>query len=104
MIGKINTRGDTGAPRQACAVRTASPSAEWPRKFEDLPVLMTQAQVAQLFGLSERTLERQRHKGDGIRFCKMGRRVFYRRDDVVHHLLNCSFDNTAEARAARGVR
>jgi excisionase family DNA binding protein len=80
----------------------ASAGIKWPSRFEDLPVLLTQVEVAQLFGISERTLERRRHTGKGIRFCKIGRRVLYYREEVVRHLLGCSFENTAEARAARG--
>lgn len=104
MVGKRNASTDLGfQPHEVVAAQTTW-DAQWPRRFEDLPVLLTQAQIAQLLGLSERTLERHRHTGEGIRFCKVGRRVLYRREDVVCHLLNCSFENTAEARAARGAR
>lgn len=97
-----NTQRDRRPLRRASRAAPSSLVSNWPRRFDDLPVLMTQTHVAELMGVSERTLERQRHTGGGIRFCKMGRKVLYRRDDVVRHLLNCCFENTAEVKASRG--
>jgi Helix-turn-helix domain len=45
-------------------------------------VLLTQVETAELLRLSERTLERWRVVGGGPVFCKLGKRVLYRRDDL----------------------
>jgi hypothetical protein len=46
--------------------------------------LLTQREAASVLRLSERTLERSRVTGLGPPFCKLGRRVFYRADDLDH--------------------
>jgi excisionase family DNA binding protein len=54
--------------------------------------LHTQAEVAEIIRVSERTLERWRLTGNGPPFCKLGRRVLYRRGDldewVAAHILH----------------
>lgn len=45
-------------------------------------MLLTQAETAELLRLSERTLERWRVVGGGPVFCKLGKRVLYRRPDL----------------------
>jgi hypothetical protein len=44
--------------------------------------LLTQREAALALRLSERTLERSRVSGFGPPFCKLGRRVLYRADDL----------------------
>jgi excisionase family DNA binding protein len=44
--------------------------------------LLTSHEAATLLRLSERTLERSRVSGFGPPFCKLGRRVLYRADDL----------------------
>jgi predicted DNA-binding transcriptional regulator AlpA len=44
--------------------------------------LLTQREAAVALRLSERTLERSRVSGFGPPFCKLGRRVLYRADDL----------------------
>jgi excisionase family DNA binding protein len=44
--------------------------------------LLTQSEAAEILRLSERTLERSRVSGFGPPFCKLGRRVLYRADDL----------------------
>jgi excisionase family DNA binding protein len=61
-----------------------------------------QAQLAKLLNISERKLERDRHAGHGPRFCKIGRRILYRREDVLAYLEAHCFASTAEAK--RGGR
>jgi hypothetical protein len=51
--------------------------------LDALPVFLTQRAVAELLGLSERTLERFRAEGRGPAFRKFGRRVIYGREDVL---------------------
>lgn len=45
--------------------------------------LLTTAQAADLLGLSPRTLESSRLKGDGCRFVKLNRAVRYRPKDLA---------------------
>lgn len=49
-------------------------------------VLFDQIRLAELFGCSERTLERQRLEGTGIPFVRVGRLVRYRLVDVLQYL------------------
>lgn len=77
-----------------------TPSAQWPAASTDLPLFLTPQYLAALLHLSVRTLERKRQVGEGIPFKKLGRRVFYARDDVLAHLADASFRSTAEAKAA----
>jgi Helix-turn-helix domain len=66
------------------------------------PNLLTQADLADLFGISQRKLERDRHIGAGIPFVKVGRRVLYRREDILAFLEENRFVSTAEAKHAGG--
>jgi hypothetical protein len=47
-----------------------------------MATLLTQREAARALRLSERTLERSRVTGFGPPFCKLGRRVLYRADDL----------------------
>jgi Helix-turn-helix domain len=76
--------------------------AMWPTTHDGLPLALTQAQLAKLLNISERKLERDRHTGLGPRFCKIGRRILYRREDVLAYLEAHCFASTAEAK--RGGR
>jgi excisionase family DNA binding protein len=60
--------------------------------------LMTQTYLAEVLVVSERKLERDRHEGTGIPFVKIGRRVLYRREDVLMYLEANRFTSTAEAK------
>ena len=79
---------------------TSSPpsSVRWPSKPDDLPLFLTQPQLADLLTVSIRTLERQRHDGGSIPFRKVGRRILYGRDDVLRHLDTCAFTSTADTK------
>ena len=71
----------------------------WPCDIDSLPMLLCQKHLAALFGVSERKLERDRHNGEGVRFTKIGRRVLYRKDDVLAYLDQSTYQSTAEAKA-----
>jgi excisionase family DNA binding protein len=62
-------------------------------------VLLTQAETAELLRLSERTLERWRVTGGGPVFCKLGKRVLYRKADlekwIASHLCNSTSDEAS---------
>lgn len=60
-------------------------------------MLLTQAETAELLRLSERTLERWRVVGSGPVFCKLGKRVLYRRDDLEKWIASHLCASTSEA-------
>jgi hypothetical protein len=58
--------------------------SEWPSTKLDLPLVLTQYQLAHLRGVTVRTLQRERRLGRSlIPFTKDGRRVLYARADVL---------------------
>lgn len=77
--------------------RLASP---WPSTASELPLYLTQHQLAHLLGRSIRTLERDRVVGRSIPFKKVGRTVLYAREDVLSYLAAASFTSTDEAKRA----
>jgi hypothetical protein len=80
-------------------------ATHWPASLEDLPIFLTQKQLAELLACSERKLERHRCSGEGIPFVKHGRRVYYPRDVVFAELRKRLYSSTAEAkRAEREIR
>lgn len=49
----------------------------------ELPRLIDQAQLAEYLGKSQAWCERARLEGNGPKFCKLGRHVRYRAEDVA---------------------
>ncbi len=49
------------------------------------PTHFNQKQLARRWGLSPRTLERWRHQKSGLPYLKIGGRVVYRLEDVLHY-------------------
>ena len=90
------------APNRRSLISLTAPG-EWPTDITDLPLFLTQDQLAHLLGKSVRTLERDRHIGHSIPFTKVGRKVFYGRADVLSHLAGSSFTSTRDAKAARSA-
>lgn len=66
-----------------------------------LPRFMREGEVADLLRVSPRKLERDRHRGVGIPFLKIGRRVLYRQQDVMTYAATHVFVSTADARRGR---
>ena len=62
--------------------------------------LLTQSEAAKILRLSARTLERHRWAGTGPSFVKLGRRVFYRPQDIETYIAGQIFASTSEADAA----
>jgi predicted DNA-binding transcriptional regulator AlpA len=62
-----------------------------------MQTLLTQREAALALRLSERTLERSRVTGFGPPFCKLGRRVLYRQDDIDHWISSHIVGSTAQA-------
>ncbi|WP_306537408.1 AlpA family transcriptional regulator [Geobacter sp.] len=72
--------------------------------FQANDKLMTQAEVKEITGLADSTLEQWRLKGKGPKFIKLGRLVRYRTSDVQAYIAGLQgFRSTTEADAARAV-
>ncbi|NEG88600.1 helix-turn-helix domain-containing protein [Bifidobacterium aerophilum] len=71
-----------------------------------LAPLNTAEKVSEVVGIPVNTLNDWRTKGKNLRFVKLGRAIYYRRDDVLDYLQSQVFNSTAEAKAASagGVR
>lgn len=71
-----------------------------------LAPLSTPEEITDVLHIPTNTLNDWRGKGKGPRFVKLGRSVYYRRDDVLAYLQSQVFSSTAEARTASngGVR
>jgi predicted DNA-binding transcriptional regulator AlpA len=59
--------------------------------------LLNEHDVAQLLGVSVRTLQRQRVRGDGPRYVKLGKRVLYREQDIEAYVESRVRQSTSEA-------
>lgn len=51
-------------------------------------IWLTEKQVSIIIGLSVSTLQKNRHKGKGIRYAKIGRLVRYALSDVIQYMNN----------------
>jgi hypothetical protein len=51
-----------------------------------LPVLLTEAQVAEIIGLPAATIKAHRARGVGLPYVKFGKRVRYRADDIAAYI------------------
>lgn len=58
--------------------------------------LLTTEQLAELLGLRTNTIEGWRLKGQGPRFCKLGRSIRYRRSDVEDWINDNIYQNTSQ--------
>ena len=61
--------------------------------------LLTTAETAEKLRIRRQTLEAWRMTGQGPKFIKMGRRVFYRLSDVETWITNRTVASTSELRA-----
>ena len=59
-------------------------------------MLQSQREAANYLRLSERTLERYRLTGEGPRYCKLGRRVLYRSEDLLAWVATRVVTSTSE--------
>jgi predicted DNA-binding transcriptional regulator AlpA len=64
-----------------------------------LPSVMRAGDAARFVGLSESTLAKLRLNGNGPRYCKLGRRVVYRREDLEQWLQSRTARDTSDADA-----
>jgi predicted DNA-binding transcriptional regulator AlpA len=61
------------------------------------PITLTAGEAAELLGLAPSTLAKLRLNGNGPLYCKLGRRVVYRRQDVEVWLESRVAHNTSDA-------
>jgi predicted DNA-binding transcriptional regulator AlpA len=61
------------------------------------PITLTASEAARVLGLAPSTLAKLRLSGNGPLYCKLGRRVVYRRDDLVAWLESRVARNTTDA-------
>src|SRR4029453_8346910 len=73
---------DSRKPRSLYAVTLPG---EWPTAISDLPLVLTEPQLAHVRGVTVRTLQRDRRRGNLIPFKRVGRKIFYSREDVLSH-------------------
>jgi predicted DNA-binding transcriptional regulator AlpA len=66
----------------------------------DPDALLNETQTCDLTGLAPRTLQRKRLDGTGPKFVKLGRRVLYRRRDVLAWIGANTHDSTSAATVA----
>jgi len=62
----------------------------------DPEFLLNETQASELTGLSTRTLQAWRVRGQGPEFCKLGRAVRYRRRDIVKWVEGQIVSSTSE--------
>jgi hypothetical protein len=60
--------------------------------------LLTVSDAAEYVRLAEATLNQKRSNGMGPIFCRLGGRIFYRKDDLDSWISERRFTSTAEAR------
>ncbi|MBT1167007.1 helix-turn-helix domain-containing protein [Bifidobacterium simiarum] len=69
-----------------------------------LPPLSTPEDLGRVLHIPVNTLNDWRSRGRNLRFVKIGRMVYYRREDVLAYLQSQVFSSTAEARTAARTR
>lgn len=67
--------------------------------MEELPQVLTAAQLAQVLGISPASLAQDRYRGRGVPYVKIGaKRVRYLREDVLKYLRQNRLQRTDEPR------
>jgi predicted DNA-binding transcriptional regulator AlpA len=85
------------APASAAAFTADPITAVMDQAAAELTPLLTPQEVANMLGLTERTLERWRITGEGPRYSKLSRStVRYMREDVVSFVADRLRANTAQ--------
>jgi hypothetical protein len=63
---------------------------------------LNESEVSILTGIKPSTLQNHRHKGRGFPFLKYGKKVIYRRSDVIAHLDSCLIGNQKQTSNENG--
>ncbi|WP_188666836.1 helix-turn-helix transcriptional regulator [Terasakiella brassicae] len=58
--------------------------------------LLTEGQVADMFGVDQSTLRRWRYDGCGPHFIRLGSNIRYRHEDIEDHLMSHRHQSTYE--------
>jgi predicted DNA-binding transcriptional regulator AlpA len=74
--------------------RTSAPAVS------DPDMLLSEAETCALTGLADRTLQRKRLDGTGPKFVKLGRRILYRRRNVLAWIEANTYDSTSAVTVA----
>lgn len=69
------------------------------QKVTDYTVTLTACEAAKMLGLATSTLAKLRLNGNGPTYCKLGRRVVYRRADLERWLDSHTARDTSDADA-----
>jgi hypothetical protein len=54
--------------------------------MDSLPALMTTVEVAEFIRASKQSLDQDRYLGRGLPYVRIGRKIRYRREDVLKYL------------------
>lgn len=73
--------------------------ADESQTMTDMPGVLPASEAARFIGLSQSTLAKLRLNGNGPIYCKLGRRVVYRREDLATWLESRVARNTTDADA-----
>ncbi|MDZ4235259.1 MAG: helix-turn-helix domain-containing protein [Dietzia sp.] len=60
-------------------------------QVDDLPALLTTAEVATFIRASKQSLDQDRYLGRGMPYVRIGRKIRYRREDVLNYLTANTF-------------
>ncbi|MDQ1247524.1 MAG: hypothetical protein QG597_1894 [Actinomycetota bacterium] len=71
--------------------------------MDELPVILTPRQLAELLATTEASLAQDRYLGRGVPYTKVGARVRYLRDDVLSFLAANRRGGTSAVATLRGA-
>jgi hypothetical protein len=74
-------------PQRSASITDFVTRGEWPSEVSDLPLMLTEHQLAHLRGKSVRTLQREPQWGRSPPFFRDGRKILYPRAGVVAHYM-----------------
>lgn len=71
-----------------------------PASLDELPALLTPAELADLMRTTQNSLAQDRYLGRGVPFIKHGRKILYARDEVCSYLERNRCQRTDDPRGA----
>lgn len=72
------------------------PACRSVKSSEQVDALLNEKQAAELRGVTPRALQAWRHRGGGPKFCRLGRRVQYRTNDLKAWIAKNTHESTSE--------
>jgi len=67
----------------------------------NIPLLLTEKQMEELYGFNRKTLSNARVSGTGLPFVKIRGRVYYKKDDIDQIIAQNTWISTTEFQASR---